>query len=277
MPTTLRANLVGSLELALAAAGLFVLWRFVLSPDARRNRTEPKLPEWPVPAAEFLLFLVLVLLGSFAFAAAASFAGKKMQLRGDAVTVFNGAAAQFGLLLGAAAFRIRVDRWSPRAVLPDRRVITSGIATFLISLPILIGTAKVWEFILDRCGLPTDRQDLVGMFAHADSAGLLSIMITLAIVIAPLTEELVFRAGLFRYARTRLPRALALLLPALFFASLHVNWSTLQGLSSLAPLVALAVIFSLAYERTGHIATSMVAHALFNLNTVLLILSGVIG
>jgi uncharacterized protein len=39
--------------------------------------------------------------------------------------------------------------------------------------------------------------------------------------------------------------------------------------------VALAVIFSLAYERTGQIGTAIVAHALFNFHTVLLILSGV--
>ena len=71
-------------------------------------------------------------------------------------------------------------------------------------------------------------------------------------------------------------RAAALLLPAIFFASLHVNWTTLVGLPSLAPLVVLAVIFSLAYERTGTIGTAIVAHALFNLNTILLILAGVI-
>ena len=41
--------------------------------------------------------------------------------------------------------------------------------------------------------------------------------------------------------------------------------------ASLAPLVVLAVAFSLAYERTGHIGTAIVAHALFNLNTVILI------
>jgi uncharacterized protein len=60
------------------------------------------------------------------------------------------------------------------------------------------------------------------------------------------------------------------------FASLHIeSWQTLDGISSLGPLLALAVIFSLAYERTGHIGTPIVAHALFNLNTVALILSGV--
>ena len=99
-------------------------------------------------------------------------------------------------------------------------------------------------------------------------------MIVLAVVVAPLTEELVFRAGLFRFLRGRVPRWLALVGPSLVFAMLHVDWSTLQGLASLAPLVVLAVVFSLAYERTGHIGTPIVAHACFTLNTIFVILSG---
>ena len=46
------------------------------------------------------------------------------------------------------------------------------------------------------------------------------------------------------------------------------------GLPSLLPLVALAVVFCLAYERTGMIGTTIVAHALFNLNTMLLVAMG---
>jgi membrane protease YdiL (CAAX protease family) len=37
----------------------------------------------------------------------------------------------------------------------------------------------------------------------------------------------------------------------------------------------LAIVFSLAYERTGRIGTTMIAHALFNLNMILLVLVGV--
>jgi hypothetical protein len=90
-----------------------------------------------------------------------------------------------------------------------------------------------------------------------------------AILVAPISEELLFRAGIFRYVRTRLPRWLALLLPALLFALLHLD------VGSFVPLVTLAVIFSLAYERTGNIGTTMVAHALFNLNAAVLVLAGV--
>jgi membrane protease YdiL (CAAX protease family) len=153
-------------------------------------------------------------------------------------------------------------------------VFVSGAVTFLVSLPFLLLAANVWELVLKQFNLPTERQSLIAMFANAESPLLLMIMILLAIVIAPLTEELVFRAGLFRFLRGRAPRWVALAAPGLIFASLHVNWSTLEGLTSLAPLVVLAVMFSLAYEHTGNIGTPIVAHALFNLNTVILIFSG---
>ena len=88
-------------------------------------------------------------------------------------------------------------------------------------------------------------------------------------IIAPLTEELIFRAGLFRYLRTRVPRWIALLAPATIFAALHSN------LVAFVPLLLLGVLFSLAYERTGRISVTIVAHSLFNLHTILLILAGV--
>jgi membrane protease YdiL (CAAX protease family) len=41
------------------------------------------------------------------------------------------------------------------------------------------------------------------------------------------------------------------------------------------PLTGLACVFCLAYERTGLIGTVIVAHALFNLNTMFMVLTGV--
>jgi membrane protease YdiL (CAAX protease family) len=46
------------------------------------------------------------------------------------------------------------------------------------------------------------------------------------------------------------------------------------NLASFAPLVALGVVFSLAYERTGRISTSIIAHALFNITTTVLVMAG---
>lgn len=273
MPLSVE-NLVATLELTLAAGGLVLLWRLVLGPAARARSTGPRLAAWDVTVPEFLVFILFVIGGSLFFGAAASLALRQMNLRGDAVTVVSGAATQFGMLAGVLFYR---SRSAPAAGRPPQsgNVVLAGAATFLMCLPVMLVTAAVWEKVLLAFGLPVERQDLIGMFANADSPWLLAVMITLAVVIAPLTEEFVFRAGLFRFLRTRIPRWLAFTAPALFFACLHVNWSTLQGLTSLAPLAVLAVLFSLAYERTGQIGTAIVAHALFNLNTIVLIFSGV--
>ena len=40
-------------------------------------------------------------------------------------------------------------------------------------------------------------------------------------------------------------------------------------------MTTLAIVFALAYERTGKILVPMIAHGLFNLNTVLLVFAGV--
>jgi membrane protease YdiL (CAAX protease family) len=55
----------------------------------------------------------------------------------------------------------------------------------------------------------------------------------------------------------------------MIFALLH------GSATAFLPLFALGVFFALAYERTGRIAVPMIAHALFNLHTILLVMAGV--
>lgn len=267
--------LAAIIEIGFAAAGGVLLWRLVLSPTARAQRKPARLAPWTRPATDFASFLFLVMSGSFIAAMSAGMLARPLGFRGDAATVLNGAAAQLGMLAGVLFFRWRAEGSLPVASRSALlAVLPSGFVTFLISLPLLLTTAAAWEFLLEKLGLPTEKQDLISMFANAESPWQLAVMICLAVIIAPLTEEFVFRAGIFRFLRTHLPRWFALLLPAAIFASLHINWNTLQGLASLAPLVVLAVVFSLAYERTGRIGTCIVAHACFNLNTILVIFSG---
>lgn len=268
------ANLVATLELVLAGAGAVLLWRLIIGPAARARSTGPRLAAWQASVPEFFVFILFVLGGSVFFGAAASLLLRQLEFRGDAATVVSGAATQLGMLAGVLFHRARSGSAAPSDS-GGGNIFVAGAATFLMCLPVMLVTAAVWERALQVAGLPVERQDLIAMFANAESPWLLVVMITLAVVIAPLTEEFVFRAGLFRFLRTRIPRWLAFVAPALFFACLHVNWNTLQGLSSLAPLAVLAVLFSLAYERTGQIGTAIVAHALFNLNTIALIFSGV--
>jgi len=153
-------------------------------------------------------------------------------------------------------------------------ILRMGAATFVIALPLVIGFGNAWESLLKLCGLPAEKQQLVEILESTHSIALKAILIVVATLLVPVAEELFFRAGLFRYLRTRIPVWLAHLSIALLFGALHVNWATLDGLVSFLPLTVLALVFSLAYERTGTIGTTMVAHALFNLNTFVLVATG---
>jgi membrane protease YdiL (CAAX protease family) len=263
--TALIAN---SLELGLVFAGLVVLWQLVLSPTARARRsTNPSvLASWEAPLSDFFLFLWVIICGGILAQLLATMFFKPLALTEDGKLIFANAALELGMLGGIAFFRFGIRRGETIRAFAPREALFTGFTTFLVAMPVVLVTGLVWQSLLKFCGLPVERQDMVGRLVNAESPALLIGMIVLATITAPITEELIFRAGFFRYARTRLPRWAALLVPACFFGALH------QNLATFAPLVALGIVFSLAYERTGRIGTAMIAHGLFNAHTVVLIL-----
>lgn len=260
----------GTAELILIFAGLVVWWRI--------GRTQPpRLAPWPISVSDFLTCVLAVIGGGYFFQLLGRAIGdpflRKFSAASDTRTMVYGTAFQLGLLAGLAVARVylRARREAAGISTPSPRTPSlplAGLVTFLAVLPAVTVTGLAWSWIIQLLGLPPEPQDLVDMFAHPQSRLSFVVLFVLATVGAPIVEELIFRAGLFRYLRTRIPRWAALLLPALFFASLHGNWA------SLGPIAMLAIIFSLAYERTGRIGVTMIAHGLFNLNTILLVLAG---
>ena len=267
MPGPFTLAIIG-FEFALLLAGAVLCVRLGLS----QRRTPPALAAWNVPLSDFLNFLLYVIGGWLVGGMGSLLAATSFGLKGQALHVFAGGGQPIGLLAGAAVglrqFRGAAAPDAP-PVGPAPGVFVSGVVTFLISLPIILVLSLTWRLLLRLVGLPTERQELVDLFARPDSSLILGVLIILATIVAPIGEELAFRAGFFRFLRTRVSRWLALLAPAVLFAVVHGNFA------GFAPLLALAVIFSLAYERTGQIGTSIVAHALFNLNTIMLVFSGI--
>ncbi|QYM77941.1 CPBP family intramembrane metalloprotease [Horticoccus luteus] len=257
---------VFALEGIFFLAGVVLLWWQGLS-AAGRAAPRP-LGAWRISKVDFLLFAWLAITAALVAQLAAGALVTHAALTDTQKMLIAGGALHFGLIGGLVLFRLRLDRDAARWRL-DAAAWRAGATTFLIVLPVVAVVSLLWQNLLLALGVPIEEQDIVDMFAHADSPGLLIAMTLLATVVAPVGEELLFRAGLFRYLRTRVPRWGALLLPAVLFGALHVNLATFM------PLVALGVVFSLAYERTDNAAVTMIAHGLFNLNTVLLVLAGV--
>jgi len=258
-------------------SGIYLFWRLVLSEKFRdaRERRSPLAP-WHVEGMDFFYGVLIVILVGVGGNAAGMWVGNVLGADEELTIVYQGGGFQGGLLLGGliAASYIRqrqiaagVDQ--PKASPPPLNVWLGGVIALLAAFPVLTGINLVWTSGLNALGLDTSQQELVEIFSNMESATALIGMILLAVIVAPLTEEVIFRAGLFRYLRTRTSRWVAFGLPAGIFAIMHGN------LVAFGPLFALGLIFAIAYERTGRIAVPIIAHGLFNLNTVVLLLAGI--
>lgn len=287
-PKEIAANIF---ELGLVALGWFLIWRLQFSSTTRekRARTHAPLQRWNVDGAGFGFCVLSVLMG---WLAATFIMGQLLRhfpsIKDDEalLAICNGTLSQLGLLAGVLGGLFYIQQTKPRqskaaaapatpaSTEPAVSLLPAALATFAITVSVVIPVQLAWKYLLELCHLPTANQEMVEIFFRTSSTPRVVALTTMTVLLAPVVEELVFRGGLFRFLHGRLPYAVALLLPALVFASLHVNFKTLEGLITLAPLTAFAVIFSLAYERTGRIAVVMIAHGLFNLHTVVFVLLG---
>jgi len=90
------------------------------------------------------------------------------------------------------------------------------------------------------------------------------LMAVAAVIVAPITEEVVFRGYLYAAAKRFCGPVGAILFSSLVFAAAHGN------VVALAPLFLLAVLLCLIYEFTGSIWASIAVHFCFNAATVTL-------
>lgn len=105
----------------------------------------------------------------------------------------------------------------------------------------------------------------------------LVIAIVVAVLIAPIAEELLFRGVLFRALRRRVGRWPAAVLSALIFTGVHVEIVFSQPLA-LTGLFAFGVVLAWSLDRFQHLAVPIVAHAVFNgISLVLVVLLDRLG
>lgn len=139
----------------------------------------------------------------------------------------------------------------------------------LIAPAVLVG---MWVFIiaLDVAGFNSwvqgwsgdGTQDTVMLFQESDDWGVLVVMSLLAVVVAPVTEEVIFRGYLYPAARHFSGRWPAALFSALVFAAAHSN------VLALLPLLVLALVLVFVYGLTRSIWAPIACHAIFNGATV---------
>jgi len=106
------------------------------------------------------------------------------------------------------------------------------------------------------------RQEVVKAFGDADDPLLLGLLCFTAVIVAPVTEEVLFRGYLYPASKRFIGRWAALLFTSLVFAVAHAN------AMALVPLILLAGLLTVAYELTGSLWAPVAIHMLFNGATV---------
>jgi membrane protease YdiL (CAAX protease family) len=109
-------------------------------------------------------------------------------------------------------------------------------------------------------------QEVVEFLRNADTPRDRVAVMVMAIVVAPVAEEMIFRGYLYPVAKRTVGPLLSLGATSLLFAALHGH------AASVPALFTLAVCLGLAYEKTGSLLVPMVMHAVFNAVSVAAIL-----
>jgi membrane protease YdiL (CAAX protease family) len=213
----------------------------------------PQWPPWYAPAALFGSLVAVLVAGAPLLPVILTY-GISEALAGVALLALL--LVQDGLLVLAAVLFASIKRTPRRwhfGIRATRFWPTVGWVLLAFGLMMVFEFGYVALFDVDATNVDELGQDnLVAGFA-------VSIAV---IVVAPVAEELFFRAFFYRALRTRLPVWSAALIDGTVFGLLHF-----QGIDSaiILPIIAVfGVGQCLVYERTGSLFAVIAIHAAFN-------------
>jgi uncharacterized protein len=200
-------------------AALLVLW-FVLNVVMAVARPEPALKTRDVIVTVIFTVLVVIVLVGF------------LKWRGIDIDALGG-ISKIGVV----------------------RVVGTGAILLFFAYPLI----NLADLVTQRTlGSGSSRQGIVELFNGSQTIQQRITIIVLAVAVAPVAEEFVFRFFLYGVLRRYFGKLVGLVCSALLFAAVHAH------LPSFAPLFVLAACFTLAYEWSGSILVPMSMHCLFN-------------
>lgn len=149
---------------------------------------------------------------------------------------------------------------------PNRRELHDGVVLYAASLAVLMPVTFVYGALLRYLDYPLDPQPVVTLLTEGDlPPWCLVYLLILAVVVAPLFEETVFRGILLPVALRGARPLLAMCAISILFAAIHLH------LPGLLPLFVLAMIMSAGYLWTGSLWVPIIVHALFNAGNITLL------
>ena len=211
-----------------------------------------------------VLLSVLLLGGIFSNLLSATAPDVPAQRQNEAVN-FAVSLCLYGAILGLVHLivRTRQTNWPTAFGFTSTRQMSAlllALGVTCIVLPIawyLLGPLSVK--VMEHLGRQAVPQTSVQVLQTSASVGPQIFLAILAVFVAPVTEELLFRGILYPFIKQRGYPNLALWGTAVLFGALHLN------LMTFVPLTFLGVVLAWLYDTTDNLAAPIFAHSLFNL------------
>jgi membrane protease YdiL (CAAX protease family) len=207
---------------------------------------------WPDAAAAFVLCIWFVMLGREALAEEGARVVEFRHVVGSALTY----ASLVIFIVGALVYRneplARVFGWSSCGFVS---ALSRALFCLLAAYPLLM---LVQSMVYRSSGGDVTPQDVVEFLRNAQTLRDRSAILAMAVVIAPLSEEVIFRGFLYPVGKRYFGPFASAVMTALLFALLHGH------MPSIPALFTLALCLSLAYEKTSSILVPVLMHSVFN-------------
>ena len=133
-----------------------------------------------------------------------------------------------------------------------------GVTAYLLVVPYLLFYSGLYYMWLQWTGRDPQPQEVVNIMRDLAPGFLYYYLIALALILAPISEELLFRGLLLPALARRAGTGAAIVASSFLFALIHFH------VPSLVPLFVFSVALSLAYIYTRSIVVPIVMHGIFN-------------
>ena len=167
-------------------------------------------------------------------------------------------------IMGALYFRHRspIKIFGLRPKHPSK-IVKTALLWLIATYPLLMISQSLVQLFVQK---EDDAQSVVLYFLNHPAWQERLSIIFMAVIIAPIAEEVLFRGYLYGVVRRFAGRLPAMIVTSLLFAAMHLHLPSMLGLAVLATMLCLI------YERTGSLWANIVVHATFNAISIIMLL-----
>ncbi|MEW6160336.1 MAG: type II CAAX endopeptidase family protein [Verrucomicrobiota bacterium] len=148
-----------------------------------------------------------------------------------------------------------------------KRSLTLAVILWIVVVPVAWSLSRLSGEIMTYFQMPVEKQVAVQTLETSTSILEMVLIGIAAIIIAPVTEEMIFRGVLYPVIKQHGFPRIALWGTSLLFAAIHANMMTFVS------LMLLAIFLTLLYETTDNLLAPMVTHSLFNATNYFILIS----